>query len=79
MRLPRELLERYLELNQLDWVEDESNADTAYLRNAIRHEVLPVMETIRPGFKEAAARSVELIAQPALWSLSLKVHRFSKK
>ena len=65
MRLPRELLERYLELNNLTWVEDESNADTAYLRNAIRHEVLPVMETIRPGFKEAAARSVELIAQSA--------------
>ena len=65
MHLPRALLERYLELYQLGWVEDESNADTAYLRNAIRHEVLPVMETIRPGFKEAAARSVELVAQTA--------------
>ena len=66
MTLPREILERYLELYELDWVEDESNADTAYLRNAIRHEVLPVMETIRPGFKEAAARSVELVRQSAL-------------
>ena len=65
MHLPRALLERYLELYQLGWVEDESNADTAYLRNGIRHEVLPVMETIRPGFKEAAARSVELVAQTA--------------
>lgn len=65
MRLPRELLERYLELYELNWVEDESNADTAYLRNAIRHEVLPVMDQIRPGFKEAASRSVELIAQSA--------------
>ena len=65
MCLPRQLLERYLELTGLGWVEDESNADTAYLRNAIRHEVLPVMEAIRPGFKEAAARSVELVAQSA--------------
>lgn len=65
MYLPRALLERYLELYQMNWVEDESNADTAYLRNAIRHEVLPVMQAIRPGFKEAAARSVELVAQTA--------------
>ena len=65
MGLPRELLERYLELTELTWVDDESNADTAYLRNAIRHEVLPVMQAIRPGFKEAAARSVELVAQSA--------------
>ncbi len=65
MYLPRALLERYLELTGLSWVEDESNADTAYLRNAIRHEVLPVMESIRPGFKEAAARSVQLVAQGA--------------
>lgn len=28
--------------------------------------MLPVMETIRPGFKEAAARSVELVRQSAL-------------
>ena len=63
MGLPRELLERYLELTELTWVDDESNADTAYLRNAIRHEVLPVMQAIRPGFKEAAARSVELVAK----------------
>ena len=65
MRLPRGLLERYIELYHMDWVEDESNADTAYLRNAIRHEVLPVLEAIRPGFKDAAARSVELVAQSA--------------
>lgn len=65
MRLPRALLERYLQLTELSWVDDESNDDTAYLRNAIRHEVLPVMEAIRPGFKEAASRSVELVAQSA--------------
>ena len=65
MRLPRALLERYLQLTELSWVDDESNDDTAYLRNAIRHEVLPAMEAIRPGFKEAASRSVELVAQSA--------------
>ena len=63
LHVPRALIERYLELLNLSWVEDESNADTAYLRNAIRHEVLPVMDKIRPGFRSAAARAVELVAQ----------------
>lgn len=63
LHVPRALIERYLELVDLPWVEDESNADTTYMRNAIRHEVLPVMDTIRPGFRAAAARAVELVAQ----------------
>ncbi len=62
---PRALLERYIELKALEWIEDESNADTTYMRNAIRHNVLPVMDTIRPGFRAAAARGVELVAQTA--------------
>ena len=63
LHIARPLLERFLELKNLSWVDDESNADTTYLRNAIRHEVLPVMDKIRPGFRQAAARSVELVAQ----------------
>ena len=46
-------------------LEDESNEDTKYLRNAIRHNIIPELEKIRPGFKAAAARSVELIAEAA--------------
>jgi tRNA(Ile)-lysidine synthase len=30
-------------------IEDESNADSSYRRNAIRHEVLPVLEGVVPG------------------------------
>ena len=66
LHVPRALIERFLQLKELSWVDDESNDDTAYLRNAIRHEVLPVMDKIRPGFRQAAARSVELVAQTAM-------------
>ena len=31
---------------------DASNADPAYLRNRVRHEVLPLMESVRPGAVE---------------------------
>lgn len=50
---------------QLHWIEDESNADTSYLRNAIRHKILPELDRIRPGWKAAAARSIDNLAEDA--------------
>ena len=44
-------------------MDDESNDDTAFLRNLIRHEVLPVLDKARPGFRKAASRSVELVTE----------------
>lgn len=60
---PRAALERYLQLRELTWVDDESNDDTKYLRNAVRHNVLPAMDEAREGFRSAAARSVQLVSQ----------------
>lgn len=34
---------RYLEVAGIPWCEDESNQDTAYLRNFVRHRVMPVL------------------------------------
>lgn len=59
----RSELFEYAQKKRLKWVEDESNQDTMYLRNAIRLEVVPVLQNIRPGFKTAASRSVNLIAE----------------
>ena len=61
--VPRAALERFLVLKELPWVDDESNDDVSYLRNAIRHNVLPAMDEARLGFRQAAARSVELMAE----------------
>ena len=40
----RQSIERYAESNGLQWVEDPSNQDVAIKRNAIRHDVLPVLQ-----------------------------------
>jgi tRNA(Ile)-lysidine synthase len=43
-------------------VEDESNVDASYRRNAIRHEVLPVLEGVAPGSTINLARFAGLAA-----------------
>lgn len=42
----------------LAYVEDDSNADTRYARNALRLEVLPALSAHFPGFERRVARSV---------------------
>lgn len=55
--LLRAQLERYARLRNLRWIEDESNADTRYARNALRHDVVPALSIHFPGFRDALART----------------------
>ena len=53
-------IEAYAAQHNLPFVTDETNSDTAYTRNALRHEVLPLLEKIIPGARDnlvAFARS----------------------
>jgi tRNA(Ile)-lysidine synthase len=58
-------IERYVEEHGLGFVEDDSNDDRSLLRNALRLDVMPRLDGLRPGFRAAAARSVELVAEAA--------------
>ena len=42
-------IDSYVEENHIPYVEDESNADTAFVRNRLRIEVMPLLEEIAPG------------------------------
>ncbi len=46
----REEIEAYALKNKIAWREDYSNNDTKYLRNKIRHEVVPVLKEVNPQF-----------------------------
>jgi tRNA(Ile)-lysidine synthase len=50
-------LEQYAQQEQVSFVEDESNSDTRYARNALRHKVMPVLAEFFPGFQERFARA----------------------
>lgn len=69
---PRRALQDYACAHSLRWVEDESNADTTYDRNFLRHRILPELESVFPGasktlFRVAAhsAEGAELLAELA--------------
>lgn len=55
----RREIEAYCLENQLETVEDLSNADQTYFRNRLRHSLIPEMETYNPGFKQTLLRSTE--------------------
>lgn len=54
---PRSLLEQHAGASGLRWVDDESNLDARHPRNALRHQVMPVLAQAFPGFTQRVARS----------------------
>lgn len=46
----RSAIENYAQTNQIDWREDSSNASDKYLRNRLRHQVVPVLKELNPNF-----------------------------
>jgi tRNA(Ile)-lysidine synthase len=47
--VPKARLIAYAAENGLDWREDATNADVAFDRNRVRHDVLPALEREHPG------------------------------
>jgi tRNA(Ile)-lysidine synthase len=60
---PRQEIERYVKKLGLSPIEDPSNHDPTLRRNALRHEVLPVLESHVPGAEAALARYAALAAE----------------
>ncbi|MFN7087721.1 MAG: tRNA lysidine(34) synthetase TilS [Burkholderiales bacterium] len=61
--VPRTAIEAYARARGLEWVEDESNADTYFLRNFLRHEVLPLLARRFPAYRATLARSARHFAE----------------
>lgn len=72
LSVSRRSLTAWAEENALPFIEDDSNADTKYTRNAIRHQLVPVISDIFPGFQGRLARMTEHIrsAQDLLTGLA---------
>jgi len=58
----REILD-YAEAHELQWIEDESNADDSYPRNFLRHRLLPLLGEKFPAYRDTLARSAQHFAE----------------
>lgn len=57
--IEREEIEKYLNEQKIDWRTDKTNFDTNYLRNKIRHKLVPLLEQEFAGWKTALQNGVE--------------------
>ena len=44
--------------NNIPWIEDDSNTDTCYTRNYIRHKMMPHVLKVNPGIYKTIAKKV---------------------
>ncbi|MFH6936419.1 tRNA lysidine(34) synthetase TilS [Flavobacterium sp. FlaQc-30] len=49
----REEILKYAEENKIEWREDSSNVSNKYLRNKIRHDLVPILKELNPNFLNA--------------------------
>jgi tRNA(Ile)-lysidine synthase len=64
----REQIEAYLRERSQAWRTDETNFDTEYTRNRLRHVVIPgLIEKFNPNLRETLARTVEILESEDEW------------
>ena len=57
----RSEIEEYLKSKGMEWVEDSSNVSGDFLRNRVRHELIPVLRDFNPKLTETLARTAEVL------------------
>jgi tRNA(Ile)-lysidine synthase len=63
LNMRRKDLEIYAKEHQLTWIEDPSNQDESYRRNAVRKSIMPTLEKFQKGAIENLARSAKHLAE----------------
>ena len=62
LEMSREEIHQYALEHHLEWREDHTNAETQFLRNKIRHELLPVIDSISKEGRSAILKSINHLA-----------------
>lgn len=56
-------LEAYSMAENISHITDHTNGDTTFARNRLRHQVLPILETINPKFVGHFSQTAEILSQ----------------
>ncbi len=63
MIFSREEIQNYALENDIPWREDSSNASDKYLRNKIRHDLVPLLKEIKPQFLDSFQKTQTYLRQ----------------
>ena len=55
----REAIETYASANEIQWREDLSNNSRKYLRNKLRHEIVPILKEINPQLLDSFKQTID--------------------
>lgn len=56
-------IEKFAKENTIQWREDSSNASDKYLRNKLRHDVIPVLKELNPNLLTSFEKTIENLKQ----------------
>ena len=59
----RQQIEEYASVNKLKWREDSSNASDKYLRNKIRHHLVPLLKELNPNFISSFEKTQSFLSE----------------
>ena len=62
LQVTRNQIQNYLSEHGLAFRTDSSNSDLSFLRNRIRHELLPILETYNPAVRELLTATADALA-----------------
>lgn len=61
--LPRSALERWARSRGLAWIEDPSNRDERLLRNAVRRQLVPVLDRVLPALRQRLPQTLAALRE----------------
>ncbi len=61
----REIIEAFAKKNNIKWREDSSNSTRKYLRNKLRHEIVPILKEINPQLLDSFQNTLENLRDTA--------------
>jgi len=59
----RDEIVAYAKKNSIDWREDKSNASSKYLRNKIRHQIVPILKEINPSLIASFSKTTTFLQE----------------
>lgn len=63
LNFSREEIQKFASENKIEWREDSSNSSDKYLRNKLRHDVVPILKSLNPGFLDSFQATLSHLQQ----------------